>query len=96
MPCESFGHVSLSELSLSDAASFMKQICKFMPENAVREERKNNIYAGSANASSILKAIMSIIHIIHKGVMKSHLRYVPFCKRDCKFGFRMGRCAAAK
>jgi hypothetical protein len=36
MPCESLGHVSLSELSLSDAASFMKQICKFMPENVVK------------------------------------------------------------
>lgn len=31
---DSFGHVSLSELglSVSDAVSFMKHICKFIPE----------------------------------------------------------------
>ena len=38
---ESFGHVSLSELcdSVSDAASFMKQICKFLP-NVKTQQKK--------------------------------------------------------
>jgi hypothetical protein len=37
MPCDSFGHVSLSELSLSDAASFMKQIWRFLPAAETRK-----------------------------------------------------------
>lgn len=42
IPCDSFGHVSLSELSLSEAASFMKQICRFLPVERGRGEMMIN------------------------------------------------------
>lgn len=37
MDLDNFGHVSLSELglSVSEAVSFMKQICKFIPASKV-------------------------------------------------------------
>lgn len=54
IPWESLGHVSLSELSLSEAASFIKHICRLCPRNRSVKHLIKLISKANLSSSSIV------------------------------------------